>query len=69
MGFYWVDILFFYPDNVFFFNWVELPWQKYIISIYVPENVLFKKKVKTTIFKYQRTCLEPVKIVILSLFK
>jgi hypothetical protein len=49
-----------------FFN-LELPWQQYIISIYVQENMF--KKVKTIISKYQRTCLEPVKIVMFSLFK
>jgi hypothetical protein len=51
-----------------YFLRVELLWQLYTVSIYLQENSLFKK-VKTTNFKYQRTCLEPVKIVILSLFK
>jgi hypothetical protein len=62
-----LDILFFYLDSTdfFLFNRVELLWQQYIISTYVQEN--FFKKVKTIIFKNQRTCLEPVKIVNLSL--
>jgi hypothetical protein len=30
-------ILFFYPDNIFF-NWVELPWQQYIVSIYMSKK-------------------------------
>jgi hypothetical protein len=28
------------------FNRVELPWQQYIISMYVQENMLFLKKLK-----------------------
>jgi hypothetical protein len=61
----WIFYLFIY---LFIFNGVELLWQQYTVTVYVQENSLFKK-VKTTIFKYQRTCLEPVKIVILFQFK
>jgi hypothetical protein len=42
-------LLIFYVS--YFFNWVELPWQKYSVSIYVHENLLFFK-VKNNIFKY-----------------
>jgi hypothetical protein len=64
----WIFYLFIFTQCLFFFNWVELLWQQYTVSVYLQENLLLKK-VKTTIFKYQRPCLESVNIVILSLFK